>query len=101
MFAKHQPHAHFIQTWDLWCDEPLPVLSAADEAVPNLQKTCSGTVPGTAIEAYTDHVHLTTAGAIYMWPHICDRMEEAGLLSSSASPVPSPVASPVPSPSPL
>jgi hypothetical protein len=37
---------------------------------------CSWNIPGTSIQAYSDDNHLNTVGSIYMWPHLCDMIED-------------------------
>jgi hypothetical protein len=82
MFARHTPHAHFISLFDYFCDTPLPTLNytSGEDGVAGSNLTCTGSVPGTDIHAYPeDDPHLNTAGSIYLWPHLCDAMEAAGL----------------------
>ena len=52
----------------------------SDETLLAGPSLCPRTVPGTEIDAFVDDHHLTTAGSIYLWPHLCDAMEGIGLL---------------------
>jgi hypothetical protein len=87
VFAQYPQQAHFISLFDFWCEQPLPVLSDADDvAVDDLSMGCSATIPGTAIAAYPPaDAHLNTVGSIYMWPHVCDAMEAAGLFTTGST----------------
>ena len=34
-------------------------------------RACTVALPGTAVAGYEDEAHLSYAGAIYLWPHLC------------------------------
>jgi hypothetical protein len=44
------------------------------------QQVCNAQVPGTTTLAFFDEQHLTTAGAVYLWPFLCSFFADAGLL---------------------
>ena len=46
----------------------------------NGRARCDANVPGTTTLAYHDKDHLTSAGALYLWPYICAFFQEHGLL---------------------
>jgi len=41
---------------------------------------CDAFIPGTSTFAYSDDNHVSTEGAIYLWPFLCAFFEESGLL---------------------
>ena len=43
-------------------------------------QNCMAQVPGTPTFAFFDTSHLTTAGALYLWPYICSALGAAGFL---------------------
>ena len=44
--------------------------------------SCGAMVPGSETMAYVDDEHLSTAGALYLWPFLCDFFSNNGLLGS-------------------
>jgi hypothetical protein len=44
--------------------------------------SCGAIIPGTETMAYHDDEHLSTAGALYLWPFLCDFFSSNGLLGT-------------------
>lgn len=55
---------------------PLRQLFCDDSA----EEICDANVPGTDTLAFYDNMHLTTAGALYLWPYLCSFFSESGLV---------------------
>merc|ERR1711998_101819 len=70
--AAASAHVDFFPTYDLLCDPSQP------------GDACGALIPGTSTFAYSDKHHLTSAGAFYLWPHLCHFFRTHGLLGPSA-----------------
>jgi hypothetical protein len=86
--AKHPTSTSAVSLYSLFCDAELPASSSltdpaysTDDSTPN----CVPTVPGTEASAFAgDEYHVSTPGAIYAWPFLCEAFNQAG--SSEAAP---------------
>ena len=64
------PRTHFYSPHDLFCD--------------GVAGHCGPYVPGTSALAIYDRHHLSDTGSLYLWPHLCAFLWDAGLLRRSA-----------------
>ena len=63
----------YMPIYQYLCDGPLDG---------SAEQICGANVPGTSTLAFFDEQHLTTAGALYLWPYLCSFFVDAGLLGS-------------------
>lgn len=49
------------------------------------QHSCGAQIPGTDTLAYYDDQHLSSAGALYLWPYLCSFLSDSGLLGTSSA----------------
>ena len=70
--AEKYPQLHYVDLYRPFCD------------IDDESNACSCvTTPGQAVSAYFNEHHINVAGSIYLWPYICDAMEDGGLLTDS------------------
>jgi hypothetical protein len=83
MVDRHPESASFIDLLEFWCEAPykLPKFTDLDDesSTTDAPPKCSSTIPGTNLNGFHDGLHVNVNGAIYMWPHICNRLEALGL----------------------
>jgi hypothetical protein len=80
--ARHPSSMSAVSLYSLFCDAELPASSTltdptwvTDDAGP----TCSPLVPGTEAPAFAgDEYHVSTPGAIYAWPFLCEAFDSVG-----------------------
>jgi len=76
--TRHPDSIYFFDLYNLFCDSELPV---GDAPPP----TCQRYIPGSNLVAFpTESEHMNTAGALYIWPRICDIFEGLGTLSAGS-----------------
>jgi hypothetical protein len=71
--AKTHAALHYLSLLPLFCGRELE-----DDWVVAPEGACGWNIPGTAIPAYSNANHLSTVGAIYLWPFLCDAMHDGG-----------------------
>jgi len=70
--AEKYPQLHYVDLYRPFCD------------IDDESNACSCvTTPGQVVSAYFNEHHINVAGSIYLWPYICDAMEDGGLLTDS------------------
>ena len=75
MIKRWSQQAHYVPLFRFFCDAGLPTddHGSAPRCAPN--------IPGTELRGYsTDCIHISNAGSVYLWPFLCDAMEEMGIL---------------------
>jgi hypothetical protein len=71
--VANNPNVTYLSLMPLFC-RPGTVLSNDATLLPH--GTCSWAIPGTNFNAYHNAQHISTAGAIYMWPYMCDAVDK-------------------------
>jgi len=70
--AEKYPQLHYVDLYRPFCD------------IDDESNACSCvTTPGQVVSAYFNEHHISVVGSIYLWPYICDVMEDGGLLTDS------------------
>jgi hypothetical protein len=82
MVAKHPTNAAYFSLVPLFCNTGTTL---ADTDTEMAAGTCSWNIPGTAINGFHNINHLTTVGALYMWPYICDQMTNLGMTAGATA----------------
>jgi hypothetical protein len=82
MVAAHPTTAAYFSLVPLFCETGTTLDSTDTEKAAG---TCSWNIPGTAINGFHNINHLTTVGALYMWPYICDQMTNLGMTAGATS----------------
>jgi hypothetical protein len=82
--ARHPETAFFIDLLEFWCAAPFSVPTFSDPlnnpwSNTSVPPVCSTYIPGTDIVGYRDENHFNVNGVIYMWPHLCSKLESMGL----------------------
>ena len=61
--ASSSATVSFFDPHDLFCYD-----------TPEGGRRCGAAIPGTATVGYFDDNHLSTAGSLYLWPHLCSHL---------------------------
>jgi hypothetical protein len=85
LLESHAANLEYVSLLPLFCTEGTEL--ALDEVGNSTEVpsgACMDKIPGTNVQAYAtedyhveDHAILNTIGSIYMWPYICDAIEDA------------------------
>jgi len=75
MIKRWPKQAHYVPLFRFFCDSGLPT----DEH--GTAPRCAPNIPGTELRGYeTDMVHISLAGSFYLWPFLCDAMQDMGIM---------------------
>jgi len=70
-WARDYPDAHAISLVHLWVNE---------------DGEGNNWIPGTRLNAFSDSNHINVGGGRYLWPYLCDALEQWGVLPRDVAP---------------